>query len=167
MFSLQPNFSGVPPLESVEALLSLFVSHSQKEAKTSEPCTGKFHSDGNTAMEASFLNRVIRWRGLSWRLARGTLRWCFAIRVWRSRFQLLTLVAKRPKSEELLLQAGSKLLHAQDSTLYKSITMRVNYLSLDRPDLSFAAGSLARGMKSPTTKNLGSHSRGRPVGDRV
>ena len=47
--------------------------------------------------------------------------------------------------------------------------MRVNYLSLDRPDLSFAAGPLARGMKSPTTKDLEElkrvrrYSRGRPV----
>ena len=32
--------------------------------------------------------------------------------------------------------------------------MRVNYLPLDRTDLPFAAGSPARGMKSPTTKGL-------------
>ena len=57
-------------------------------------------------------------------------------------------MAKRPKSYEPLLLAGS------DTTLYKSVTMRVNSLSLDRPDLSFAAGSLARGMKSPATKDL-------------
>ena len=34
------------------------------------------------------------------------------------------------------------------------VTMRVGYLSLDRPDLSFGAGCLARGMTSPTTKDL-------------
>ena len=51
--------------------------------------------------------------------------------------------------------------------------MRVNYMSLDRPDLSFAAGSLARGMKSPTTKDLeelkrvGRYLRVRPVGASV
>ena len=61
-------------------------------------------------------------------------------------------VAQRPKSEELLLMAGSKPLNAEDTTLYRSVTMRVNYLCLHRPDLSFAAGSLARGMKSPSTK---------------
>ena len=32
--------------------------------------------------------------------------------------------------------------------------MRVNYLSLDRPGLAFAAGSLARGMLCLTTKDL-------------
>ena len=66
----------------------------------------------------------------------------------------VALVGKRPKSEELLLLAGAKPLNAEDTTLYRSVTMRVNYLSLDRPDLSFAAGSLARGMESLTTKDL-------------
>ena len=32
--------------------------------------------------------------------------------------------------------------------------MRVNYLSLDRPNMFFAAGLLARGITSPTTKDL-------------
>ena len=30
-------------------------------SKDDGKCTGKLHSDGNTAMEATFLNRVIRW----------------------------------------------------------------------------------------------------------
>ena len=64
----------------------------------------------------------------------------------------VTHVAKRPKSEEFLLLAGAKPLNAEDTTLYRSVTMRVNYLCLHRPDLSLAAGSLARGMKSPSTK---------------
>ena len=82
----------------------------------------------------------------------------------------MTPVAKRPKSEELPLLAGAKPLNAEDNTVYKSDTMRVNYLSLDRPDLSFAASTLARGMTSPTTKDLeelkrvGPYLRGRPVG---
>ena len=83
---------------------------------------------------------------------------------------VVTPVAKRPKSEELLLLAWAKPLNAEETTLCRSVTIRVNYLSLDRPDLSFAAGSLARGMKSHTTKDLedltrvGRYLRGRPVG---
>ena len=50
---------------------------------------------------------------------------------------VVTPVAKRPKSEELLLLAGSKPLNAEDTTLF-----------------SFAAGSVARGMTSPTTKDF-------------
>ena len=48
--------------------------------------------------------------------------------------------------------------------------MCVNYLSLARPDLSCESGSLARGMKNLTTKDVeelkrvGSYLRARPVG---
>ena len=79
-------------------------------------------------------------------------------------------MAKRPKSEELLLLAGATPPNAEDTTLNRSVTMRVNHLSMHRPDLSFAADSLARGMKSPTTKDLeelkrvGRYLRVRPVG---
>ena len=44
---------------------------------------------------------------------------------------VVTPVAKRPKSEGLVLLAGAKPLNAEDTTMYKSVTMRVNYLSLD------------------------------------
>ena len=44
----------------------------------------------------------------------------------------LILVAKRPKLE-LLLPAGAKPLNAEDTTLDRSVTTRVNNLSMDRP----------------------------------
>ena len=65
---------------------------------------------------------------------------------------VVTLVVKRPKTEELLL-AGAKRWNAEGATLY--VTMRVKFVTLDRPDLSFAAGFLARGMESPTAKDFG------------
>ena len=68
---------------------------------------------------------------------------------------VVTLIAKRPKSEEFLLLAGAKLWNAEDATFHRSVTMRVNCLSLERPDLSFAAGSLAQGMNSHTAKDFG------------
>ena len=40
-----------------------------------------------------------------------------------------TVDAKRPKSEKLLLLLGVKPLGAEDTTLYKSVTMRVNDVS--------------------------------------
>ena len=48
-------------------------------------CTVKFHSDGNTAMEASFLNRVVRWDPTSGRAELEAS-------------PVVTAVAKRPKS---------------------------------------------------------------------
>ena len=38
--------------------------------------------------------------------------------------------------------------------MYRSVTMCVNFSSLDRPDLSFTAGSLSRWMKSSATKDF-------------
>ena len=64
----------------------------------------------------------------------------------------VTPVAKRPKSKELLQLARAKPLNAEDAMLYRSVTMLVNYLSPDRPDLSGAAGSLARGTNAPRQK---------------
>ena len=42
------------------------------------------------------------------------------------------------------------LLTGADITRYRSLTMRANYLSLDRPDIAYATKELARGMQSPT-----------------
>ena len=97
------------------------VSFSKYDGK----CTGKFHSDGNIAMEASLLNRVIKWDPTS---ARAEL----------EADTRHVAMARKP---------------FEDTSLYRSVTMRVNYLSLDRPDLSFAEGALARRMKSPTTNS--------------
>ena len=65
---------------------------------------------------------------------------------------VVTLDAKRPQSEELLLLAGATPLNAEDTTLYRFVAMRVEYKSLDRQDLLFAAGSLARGLNGATIK---------------
>ena len=105
-------------------------------------------------METSFLNRVIRWDPAS---DRAELE-AESVEIWDWRRYLQFLLA------------GAKLLNAEDTTLYRSVTMRVNFMSLDRPDLSFAAGSLARWMESPTAKDLeelervGRYLRERPVG---
>ena len=112
----------------------------------------------HTLTETSFLNRVTRRDPASGRaeLEADTRHVAMVLRDLglEKSSHVVALAAKRPKSEELLLLAEAKLLNAEDTTLNRSVTMRENNLSLDRPDLSFAAGSLARGMKSPTTKDL-------------
>ena len=56
-------------------------------------------------------------------------------------------------------------MNAEDASLYRSVTMRLDNLSLDHPDLSFAAA-----LWRPTTKDLeelkrvGRYLRVRPVG---
>ena len=37
-----------------------------------------------------------------------------------------------------------------ETTLYRSMTMRTNYLAQDRPDIQYAGEELARGMSAPT-----------------
>ena len=99
-------------------------------------------------MEASFLNRVIRWDPTPGRaeLEADTRHVAMVLRDLglEKSTPVATPVAKRPTSEELVLLAGAKPLNTEDTTLCRSVTMRVNYLSLDHPDLSFAAGPLAR-----------------------
>ena len=84
-------------------------------------CTGKFHSDGHTAMEASLLNRVMQWDSTSGKaefLEADTRHVAMVLRdlglVKSTPF--VTLVAKRQKSEELQLLAGAKPLNADDIT---------------------------------------------------
>ena len=123
----------------------------------------------HTLKEASFLNHVVRWDPTSGRaeMEVETRHVAMVLRdlgLEKSSL-VVTPVAKRPKTGEFLLLAGAKSLNAEDTTFFKSVSMRVNYLSLDRPDLSVAAGSLTRA----TSKDLeelkrdGRHLRGRPV----
>ena len=41
-------------------------------------------------------------------------------------------------------------MEAAQATTYRRAAARVNYMALDRPDLSFAAKEASRGMASPT-----------------
>lgn len=43
-----------------------------------------------------------------------------------------------------------EILDATGSTFYRSLTMGINYLAQDRPDIQFARKELARGMSAPT-----------------
>ena len=85
--------------------------------------TGKFHSDGNTGMEASFLVWWDHTHGKAELEAELEARGDGASPV-------VTLVAIRPKTAEVLLLAGAKPLIAEATTLYRSVLMRVNHLSL-------------------------------------
>ena len=48
----------------------------------------------------------------------------------------------------------SSVLNSADHTLYRSATMRLCYLALDRLDLQFPSKELARWMEAPTVGNL-------------
>ena len=113
-------------------------------SKNDGKCTEKCHLDGSTAMEASFLHRVLRRDPTSGRaeLEAVTRHVAMALRDLglEKATPVVTPVARRPKAEELLPPGVAKLLNAGNTTLYRSVASGVNYLSRDRPDLSFPAG---------------------------
>ena len=65
-------------------------------------------------------------------------------------------------------QVGSELLKKDEIRLYRSVTMRAQYLAQDRPDLQFSVKERARRMKAPMARDLvalkrvGRYLRGRP-----
>lgn len=58
--------------------------------------------------------------------------------------------AEKQKLNEILAAEGMPGLPAEMASQYRSLTMRVAYLSLDRPDLSECVKSLARHMQAPS-----------------
>ena len=109
-------------------------------------CTGKFHSDGNTLTETSFVNRAIRWDPTSGRARVGGR--CNGA----SRSGIGEVISHFNCCGQASEVGRTSIASRRETS--RSVTMHANYLSLDRPHLSFAAGSLARGMKSPTAKDL-------------
>ena len=106
----------------------------QRDKNQVEAIVGSLRDIRSAAVEGE---RTPHLAGLSWRPTRGT--WRFLSHSIQSRKNLCCC------------------------QVHSSVTMGVNNLSLDRPDLSFAAGSLARGMKSNTStgfKRVGRHLRG-------
>ena len=57
-------------------------------------------------------------------------------------------------SEKLSLHDGQKL-GSQDSTQYRSIVGSLQYLTLTRPDISFAVNKVCQFLHSPTTVHWG------------
>ena len=59
--------------------------------------------------------------------------------------------AEKQKPDEVMAAESLPPLGKEESTLYRSLTMRAAYLSSDRADISEAVKSLARHMQAPTS----------------
>ena len=85
-------------------------------SKYDRKCTRKLHSDGNTAMEATFLNRVIRWDPVLGRAELEADTRCVAMVLRDLGLAIatpaVTRVAKRPKADDAALHSrnASELL---------------------------------------------------------
>ena len=75
--------------------------------------------------------------------------------------------AKQPKKLEISANSGF-VLSPEDATMYRALAARCNYLSQDRPDISFSSKELCRGFNVPDKssfiklKRLARHLNGKP-----
>ena len=119
-------------------------------------------SDQGDVQEIRCLNRIIRWVQHQSRV--GTLShgdWKAAHVEWEADPRHVEILShalfgdKTPKKistpgEKMPLNADQTLLKDHERQLYRSNTMRLAYLALDRAELQFASKELARGMQQPT-----------------
>ena len=105
--------------------------------------------------EIRYLNRIIRWvqpEVLGTRAARVE---------WEADPRHVEILrhasfgSKKPKrlstpGERMPERADTTKLNDRDRQLYRSNTMRLPYLAMDRPELPFCSKELARNMQDPT-----------------
>ena len=115
--------------------------------------TGCFRSDAVEVQEAVYLNRVLRWLP-----SLGRVEIEPDTRHVETVLRDLGLQESTPVSTPAVRKDNAMVIRSASTSpplddtktaLYRSVVMRINYLSLDRPDLSQVACSLARAMKKP------------------
>ena len=57
-----------------------------------------------------------------------------------------------PPQEEGATEESGEMPVGKDITLFRGVAARCNYLSLDRPDLQYAAKDICREMSAPTVQ---------------
>ena len=70
-------------------------------------------------------------------------------KISKKKFAKARLGSKAAKHAERLEQCGEEL-YGDDATLYRALSARILYLSMDRPEISFAAKELCRHFAHPT-----------------
>ena len=71
----------------------------------------------------------------------------------KTKFTKKRMGAKAVKQHELLENTGDVLTDLQ-STTFRALAARANYLALDRPDVAYAAKELCRSFARPTSKDV-------------
>ena len=92
--------------------------------------------DGLTVEKTEILRSEMRKAGVTYLVVKNTL-------------MKKRLGARAVKAHELLENTGDVLTELQ-ATTYRALAARVNYLSLDRPDISYASKELCRSYAQPT-----------------
>ena len=71
----------------------------------------------------------------------------------KGRFVKKRVGAKAAKAAERFVSPGHEL-NAEESTTYRALAARANYLALDRPDCAFATKALCRPFSQPTKDSV-------------
>ena len=119
------------------------------------------------AEEGKVLNRIVRWKDDGWELEADP-RHSELIREQLGVKKSGGITTAGPPQEESATEENKELLTGKDITLFRGVAARCNYLSLDRPDLQYAAKEICREMSAPTLqafdklKRIGQFLAGKP-----
>ena len=71
----------------------------------------------------------------------------------KNKFQQKRMGTKAVKAAERLADTSGELV-GESATMYRALSARINYLSIDRPDLAYTAKELCRDFAHPTSKSV-------------
>ena len=123
-------------------------------ARTKMKRTGLLGPDPGDDKEVSCLSRILRWS-----LDHDRIEWEADPRHASITIKQIGLNAKNSKGVvtpgvSVAPDAASPPLSPSERSIYRSITMRTAYQSVDRPELLFAAKEAARNMQNPTKQDF-------------
>ena len=95
--------------------------------------------------------RHVLLHGAAWEMSSGKTMDLFIAAA--KKYKAKRLGTKAVKEKELLEDVGEHLTEEQ-STAFRALAARANYLALDRPDLCFAAKELCRQFSRPTSSSI-------------
>ena len=129
----------------------------QNEFELKSEILGDFHGD---VQKASFLGRVIKWEKHGIEIEGDSKHVNILLKEWD--METCRPVSTPGTTEEK--EAGpvtannhgcpGNELVGEEATFYRRSAARINYMSLDRMDISFAAKEIARNMAKPTKDDL-------------
>ena len=120
------------------------------------------------SQEFKVLNRIISWHGHRGLAYEADPRHAELVVQHRDLTEAKAVSTPGTREEGRTQEDRDEKLNDKDSTKYRAVIARCNYLSPDRPDISYAVKELARAMSAPTRgdmtrlKRLGRYLKGKP-----
>ena len=105
----------------------------------------------NASAEGQVLNRVVRWKSTGWEIEADPRHAELILEQLDVKSGGGITTAGTPQ-EEATTDTSAEPLVGRDATLFRGLAARCNYLSLDRPDIQYAAKEVCREMSAPTSQ---------------